>query len=294
MKLIKSSITGLVFFLLLIVELTIGFSSLTIANIPRMLLPIKSIKKSLAKFSNIIGDLTVIGFKYIMIFIHGNKIQIINDETLSTKDWYLGISNHQSWADIFIILASSNYKIPLIRFFMKKELKWVPFVYLANKCLNMPFVNRHSKEDIEKNPDLQFQDYKNTIAECKRLTRAPATIFSYAEGTRNTKEKHAIQQSPYKNLLKPKIGGIATALSAVTEIEYLLDFSLIYKSDKRNSWSFLNGDMRDVKVLIKKYKIPENLKNKNYFSDQDYRKNFKNWIEEIWAEKDLNIEKLKF
>ena len=45
----------------------------------------------------------------------------------------------------------------------------------------------------------------------------------------NTKEKHAIQQSPYKNLLKPKIGGIATALSAVTEIEYLLDFSLIYK-----------------------------------------------------------------
>ena len=77
MKLIKSSITGLVFFLLLIVELTIGFSSLTIANIPRMLLPIKSIKKSLAKFSNIIGDLTVIGFKYIMILIHGNKIQII-------------------------------------------------------------------------------------------------------------------------------------------------------------------------------------------------------------------------
>ena len=122
MKLIKSSITGLVFFLLLIVELTIGFSSLTIANIPRMLLPIKSIKKSLAKFSNIIGDLTVIGFKYIMILIHGNKIQIINNETLSTKDWYLGISNHQSWADIFIILASANYKIPLIRFFMKKEL----------------------------------------------------------------------------------------------------------------------------------------------------------------------------
>ena len=52
--------------------------------------------------------------------------------------------------------------------------------------------------------------------------------------------------------------------------------------------------MRDVKVLIKKYKIPESLKNKNYFSDQEYRENFKNWIEEIWAEKDLNIEKLKF
>ena len=74
--------------------------------------------------------------------------------------------------------------------FMKKDLWWLPPVFLANVTLNMPFVNRHSKEELEKNPDLRFKDYNNTIASCKRFSRQPTTIFSFAEGTRNTKKKH--------------------------------------------------------------------------------------------------------
>ena len=77
-------------------------------------------------------------------------------------------------------------------------------------------------------------------------------------------------------------------------INVLVDYSVVYKSKKRGAWAFLKGDMRDVKVLVKKYEIPENLKNKNYSTDDQYRKDFKEWIEEIWKEKDLEIEKLKF
>ena len=77
-------------------------------------------------------------------------------------------------------------------------------------------------------------------------------------------------------------------------IDVLVDYSVVYKSDKRGAWAFLKGDMRDVKVSVKKYVIPENLKNKNYSTDEQYRENFKEWIEKIWAEKDLEIEKLKF
>ena len=40
-------------------------------------------------------------------------------------------------------------------------------------------------------------------------------------------------------------------------------------------------------------KIPNNLKDKNYSEDVEYRDNFKNWIEEIWKSKDSDIEKLK-
>ena len=177
---------------------------------------------------------------------------------------------------------------------MKKELAWIPFIFLANKTLNMPFVNRHSKEQIEKNPNLRFKDYENTVKACQRFLRSPSTIFSYAEGTRNNTTKHKLQNSPYKNLLKPRIGGIATALSAMPSINVLVDYSVVYKSKKRGAWAFLKGDMRDVKVLVKKYEIPENLRNKNYSTDDQYRKDFKEWIEEIWKEKDLEIEKLKF
>ena len=294
MKVIKSNLVGLITFLLILVELIIGFGTLAIINIPRAVIPLKSFKLFLAKISNKIGDLTVYGLKLIMLLMHGNNIQVINKEKYDMNKWYMAMSNHQSWADIFVLLTVANKKIPLLKFFMKKELWWIPFVFLANKTLNMPFVNRHSKKAIEKNPSLRTKDYENTLKSCKRFLRAPSTIFSYAEGTRFTSEKHKAQNSKYKNLLQPKIGGMATALSAMPEIDTLINFSVVYKSKKRSAWSFLNGEMKDVKVFIKSYKIPENLKNRNYGSDHLYREEFKEWIEEIWDEKDRKIDELNF
>ena len=294
MKFIKSSIIGLITFILIILELIIGFGTLAIVNIPRAIIPLKSFKIFLARFSNQIGDITVYGLKLIMLLMHGNRIQIINETEYDLDKWYMAMSNHQSWADIFVLLVTANKRIPLLKFFMKKELWWIPFVFLANKTLNMPFVNRHSKKAIAKNPSLRTKDYENTLKSCKRFLRAPSTIFSYAEGTRFTEEKHRNQNSEYINLLQPKIGGMATALSAMPNIDTLIDFSLVYKTKKRDAWSFLNGEMRDVKVHIKSYKIPENLKGRNYSNDETYREEFKKWIEEIWFEKDKKISELKF
>ena len=292
---IKSSLIGLVTFILIIIELTIGFGTLAIVNIPRALIPIKLFKISLAKFSNFIGDLTVYGLKLIMLLMHGNNIMVINDNGAFERDeWYMAMSNHQSWADIFVLLVAANYKLPLLKFFMKRELWWIPFVFIANKTLNMPFVNRHSKEAIRKDPSLRTKDYENTVKACKRFLRSPSTIFSYAEGTRYTKEKHLDQQSPYNNLLIPKIGGMATALSAMPKIKTLVDYSVVYESEKRDAWSFLCGDMNKVQILVKKYEIPKKLKEKNYLNDGQYREDFKMWIEDIWEQKDKNIDKLKF
>ena len=291
---IKSNIIGFFTFILIVVELIIGFGTLTIVNIPRAIFPFKSLKIKLSKISNTIGEYTVYGLKIIMKIMHRDAMQVFDNNEFDKNQWYMAVSNHQSWADIFILLVAAHKKIPLLKFFMKKELAWIPFIFLANKTLNMPFVNRHSKKQLEKNPNLRFKDYENTLMACKRFQRSPSTIFSYAEGTRNNSKKHKAQNSPYKNLLIPRVGGIATALSAMPNIDVLVDYSVVYKTNKRGAWAFLKGDMRDVKVSVKKYNIPENLKNKNYSTDEEYRKNFKIWIEEIWEEKDKEIERLKF
>ena len=291
---IKSNIIGFFTFILIVIELIIGFGTLTIVNIPRAIFPLKSLKIKLSKISNTIGEYTVYGLKIIMKIMHRDSMQIFDDNEFNKNQWYMAVSNHQSWADIFILLVAAHNRIPLLKFFMKKELAWIPFIFLANKTLNMPFVNRHSKKQLEKNPNLRFKDYENTLMACKRFQRSPSTIFSYAEGTRNNSKKHKAQNSPDKNLLIPRVGGIATALSAMPNIDVLVDYSVVYKSDKRGAWAFLKGDMRDVKVSVKKYTIPENLKNKNYSTDEEYRKNFKIWIEAIWEEKDKEIERLKF
>jgi 1-acyl-sn-glycerol-3-phosphate acyltransferase len=291
---IKSNIIGFFTFILIVVELIIGFGTLTIVNIPRAIFPFKSLKIKLSKISNTIGEYTVYGLKIIMKIMHRDAMQVFDNNEFDKNQWYMAVSNHQSWADIFILLVAAHKRIPLLKFFMKKELAWIPFVFLANKTLNMPFVNRHSKKQLEKNPNLRFKDYENTLLACKRFQRSPSTIFSYAEGTRNNSTKHQAQNSPYKNLLIPRVGGIATALSAMPNIDVLVDYSVVYKSNKRGAWAFLKGDMRDVKVSVKKYNIPEDLKNKNYSTDEEYRKNFKIWIEGIWEEKDKEIERLKF
>tara|TARA_B110000091_G_C13814584_1_gene476993 strand:- start:776 stop:1663 length:888 start_codon:yes stop_codon:yes gene_type:complete len=295
MNYLKSNLIGIITLLLILTELIIGFSTLALVNIPRALIRTKKLKISLYKLSNWIGEITVLYLKFIMQLMHGkNSIQVFDDNNLSKDEWYLAISNHSSWADIFIILTATNYKIPLLKIFMKKELWWIPFVFLANTTLNMPFVHRHSREALKKNPELRYKDYESTIKSCKRFHRTPTTIFSYAEGTRHTSEKHIEQNSPYQNLLKPKVGGIATALSAVPQINKLLDFTIVYESSKKSSWSFLKGDMRNVKVDIQEYSIPDNLKNKNYLDDGSYRADFKQWIEALWVKKDARFEELKF
>ena len=291
---LKTNFVGVITCILILVELIIGFGTLFLVNIPRAFFPTKSFKKYISKISNKIGDLTVYGLEIILLLMHGDTIKVFDENKFDRKTWYMAMSNHQSWADIFVLLVAAHKRIPLLKFFMKKELRWIPFIYLANKTLNMPFVNRHSKKEIESNPSLRLKDYQNTLEACKRFMRSPSTIFSYAEGTRNDPMKHKSQNSPYNNLLIPRVGGMATALSSMPEIETLVDYSVVYKSDKRDAWSFLKGEMSDVKILVKEHKIPKHLKNKDYSEDKVYRDDFKTWIEEIWVEKDKNMDNLKF
>ena len=57
-----------------------------------------------------------------MLLMHGNTIQVINEQKFDANTWYMAMSNHQSWADIFVLLVTANHRIPLLKFFMKKEL----------------------------------------------------------------------------------------------------------------------------------------------------------------------------
>ena len=294
MRTIKSFLIGIITFINIAIILFIGFGTLTVINSPRIIIKYRPFKRSLHKFSNLIGDLTVKSLAISIQFLHQKRWEFIIEDEVSMDEWYLATSNHASWGDVFCVLAATNFKAPLFKIFMKKDLWWLPPVFLANVTLNMPFVNRHSKQQLEKNPNLRKLDYQNTIASCKRFERQPTTIFSFAEGTRNNPKKHAEQNSPYKNLLAPKIGGIALGLSAVPKIDYLLDFTIVYKSKKRSFWDFCIGNLSDVKVFVKKLRIPESLKRRDYLNDPSYRTEFRDWLDNVWIEKDELIDSVNF
>ena len=77
---------AIIMFVFLIIELTIGFSSITIVNLPRPFVSQKN-KISLAKVSNIVSDWTILGFKVIMDFFHRNKAQYIYESNFDRDDW---------------------------------------------------------------------------------------------------------------------------------------------------------------------------------------------------------------
>lgn len=154
-------------------------------------------------------------------------------DTLRQDTSYLCVSNHQTWVDIPALIESLNRRVPFFKFFLKKELIWVPLLGLAWWGLDYPFMKRYSKAFLDKHPELKGKDLEITKAACELFKRQPVTVVNYLEGTRFTEAKRAEQQSPYRHLLKPKAGGVAFVLAALGEqLDALLDVTIVYPGDK--------------------------------------------------------------
>ena len=59
-------------------------------------------------------------------------------------------SNHQCWADILIVQKMLNRCLPVLKFFIKKELIWVPVLGQCWWALGYPFMKRYSRAYLEK------------------------------------------------------------------------------------------------------------------------------------------------
>lgn len=216
-----------------------------------------------------------------------------NFDNLQYKQWYFIVSNHQSWSDILILQRIFLKKIPFIRFFIKKELMWVPFINFAWWAFDFPIMHRHSKETLAKYPSLREKDLTATKKACARFKENPVTILNFVEGTRFTLKKHAKQKSPYHNLLIPKAGGFAYAVTAMEKkVTHVLDVTIVYPYGRKTFWDFLCGRVNKITIRLQEREIPNELLQGNYTEDETYRKKFKDWINAIWLEKDLFLNSL--
>ena len=221
-------------------------------------------------------------------------ITIDKDLDLNMQGRYLMTCNHQSWVDTTVNQYFGLTRMPLTRFFTKWELIFIPFVGQAFKILGFPMMKRHSKEQIAKNPELKYRDMEEARKSCEQLLSQPFTLLNYLEGTRFTPEKHAQQQSPYKNLLKPKAGGLALALNILgDQIDALVDMTIIYPNGAPGYGEFWLGDVPRIAVDLRKIEIPEWVHGGNYEDDAEFREKFQNWVDQLWTEKDQLIDRLK-
>ncbi|CAM4371433.1 MAG: putative acyltransferase YihG [Legionellaceae bacterium] len=219
--------------------------------------------------------------------IHWN-INGFNHSLISQKS-YLLIANHQSWADIIIIQKVFNQKLPLCRYFIKKSLTYVPIIGWCCKLLHFPAMKRYSKALLEKKPELKGKDTETTRKACQIFQHIPVTLINFAEGTRFTLAKKKLQQSPYEYLLLPRAGGISFTLSALADyLQTILNVTIIYDQHSPTLWDIFTGKIKTITVDIKEIPVTKALIG-DYQNDVEYRKQFQDWLNQLWKEKDKLI-----
>lgn len=291
---LPAPLKGVLVVLLILLNTIIFLPFLLLFAIIKLVIPVTAVRKVCTVIVNGIAWYWI-GFNNTLVkLFHKVEWDVRGAQELSRKHWYLVTCNHQSWTDIPAIQYVLNSKIPLLKFFLKKQLIWVPLLGVAWWALDFPFMHRHTKEQIAKRPELKGKDIAATRAACEKFRYTPVTIFNFMEGTRFTPEKQARQNSPYKNLLKPRAGGTAFVFGAMGEmIHTMLDVTIVYPNGKPGIWDYLCGRVDKIIIDIRTREVPERFLGMDYEGNRELRVDFQRWISEIWAEKDARIEELK-
>ncbi len=198
-------------------------------------------------------------------------------EGLSPDRWYLLLCNHQTMVDIAVLQKVFHRKIPFLKFFLKKELFYVPVMGLAWWALDYPFMERTSSAR---------KDLETARKACEKFKLSPVTVMNFVEGTRFTAAKHREQASPYTHLLKPKVGGMAVTLGTMGDLlDKILDVTIVYPQGVVGLWPFLCAKSIRITVRVNQIPVTGELCG-DFFSDRDFRRRFVDWLNRLWAEKD--------
>ena len=290
---LPAPLRGIISALMLALNTLICCWPLFATSLLKLLLPIPAIQRALRFVMHGIAEAWIDVNKFWMRLARKTQWDVDGIQGLDMRHSYLVTSNHQSWVDILVLQYLLNRRMPLLKFFLKQELIWVPVIGLCWWALEFPFMKRYSKEYLAKYPEKRGQDLATTRKACERYKSNPVSVFNFLEGTRLTPQKHAQQQSPFQYLLKPKAGGIAFVLDAMGEqLDALVNVTIHYPGGNPGFWDLLCGRLGKVVVRFEKMAIPAEFIGKNYDQDEAYRLQFQQWVNQLWQAKDAQLAEL--
>lgn len=259
----------------------------------KLALPLRAVRPALDRLLNAIATSWIAGNSAWMRLTQPMEWDVEGVEQLRYEGWYLVNCNHQTWVDIFVLQHVFNRRIPMLKFFLKRQLLYVPVMGLAWWALDFPFMRRHSEAYLKAHPEKRFDDLETARRACEKFARVPTSVMNFPEGTRFTAAKHAQQGSPYAHLLRPKAGALGLALNVLGErFHSFVDVTIVYPDGAPTFWEFLCGRMRRVVVRVRRREIPAELTGSEYANDPKYRRALQRWLQEIWREKDAQIDAL--
>ncbi len=280
---LRGTITGV----LLVLNTLVFASCMVPAALLKVLIPATAVRRVCDRMLNALASRWVANNNAWIGAVNPAKWDVQGVNRLHPRGWYLVSSNHQSWVDILVLQRIFHGHIPFLKFFLKQELIWVPVIGMVWWALDFPFMKRGKGSGARQN------DLKTTREACEKFKLIPTTVINFVEGTRFTVAKHDVQQSPYRHLLKPKIGGLGTALAAMGEqFEALLDVTIVYPHGTPEFSDLLCGRLDAVTVRVLQREIPATVLGGDPVADKAYRQRISDWVEQQWREKDVLIDEL--
>lgn len=253
----------------------------------KLLIPLKRVRLLIDPVLLRIAENWISGNSAWMALTQRTEWDVQGLDKLDPRSWYLVNCNHQSWVDILVLQHLLNRRIPLLKFFLKQQLIWVPVMGLAWWALEFPFMRRHSEAYLAKHPEMRGKDQDTTRQACEKYALIPTSVMNFLEGTRFTPAKHQRQNSPYRHLLKPKVGGIALALNAMGDkFQAILDVTIVYPDGAPAFADFVQGRLKRIVVRVRTLPVPQQLAQGNYANDPAVRAAYQQWGHQMWQDKD--------
>jgi 1-acyl-sn-glycerol-3-phosphate acyltransferase len=264
---------------------------MTLLRIVVRLLGLKNAESQVARWADLVIDSWVVINRFIFRTLGLARIEVSweNAAELNKDRWYLVVSNHQSWTDIFMLQTELYDALPPLKFFTKRQLLYIPVFGQAMWALDFPYVRRMSRAQIEANPALLEVDRQAIRAACEKFKNHPTTALNFLEGTRFTAEKYEAQAAPrFQHLLNPKTGGVTQVLAALSDrLDKLVDVTIDYPDGVPSFWEFMQGRCSRVTMHIHCPEIPEAITDT---SDEEARRDAVNqWVETLWQTKDARL-----
>ncbi|MDP1830442.1 MAG: acyltransferase [Geothrix sp.] len=251
----------------------------------KLVLPFGAVRRGTDRVLNALAEGWIAVNGWWMALVQRIRWDVKGLDGLRRRGWYLVSSNHQSWVDILVLQKVFHRRVPFLKFFLKRQLLYVPVMGLAWWALDFPFMKRRSGS--------RSADLATARRACEKFRQIPTSVMNFVEGTRFSRAKHDQQQSPYRHLLKPKVGGLATAIGAMGErFDALLDVTIVYPEGVPTFWDLLSGKLRRVVVRVREREIPKGLLGGDYEGDPVFRARMQAWVQDMWAEKDHKIQEI--
>jgi 1-acyl-sn-glycerol-3-phosphate acyltransferase len=209
---------------------------------------------------------------------------IFTGDDVPMRENALLIANHQQMPDIPAIMKFCKTKDRLgdMKYFVKKQLKWVPGMGWGMQFLDCLFIDRDWASDRE--------HIRRTF---ERLVsgKVPVHLVSFVEGTRFTMAKlEAAQayatehQMPIpRHTLVPRSKGFAASVEGLrSHIGAVYDLTIAYENGVPTLWQYIKGLVERIHVHVRRFSIDDM---------PSTEIELRSWLLRRWQEKDDLLER---